>query len=257
AVAMAAALWLLPAPHGWWVAGAVLAATLALLGWGVFAVNSSLWAPTRWRGPGQAVALTFDDGPDPAFTPRVLDILRDKQTPAAFFVVGSRVSAQPQLASRIAREGHLLGNHSHNHGLGINFSLHRRLRDELSGCNRALQLAAGVTPAFYRPPPGFKNPALGDVLRELGMVAVGWQVRAFDAVRQDAEAIIRRVLQGVRPGGVILLHDGAGLQGSAGRDATLAALPAIIDGLRAKGLRIVRLDELLGTTGLRAAGESA
>lgn len=259
AAAIAAALLLLPAPHGWWAAAVVAAGALAVLAWGVFNVNSSLWARTMWRGcaGSNAVALTFDDGPDPVFTPRILDILRDKQAPAAFFVVGSRVETQTALTARIAAEGHLLGNHSQHHGLGINFSLHRRLHGEIEGCNRALLQAAGVAPAFYRPPHGFKNPATGDVLRKLGMTAIGWQVRAFDAVGGSAEAIAARILHGARPGGVVLLHDGAGLQGSASREATVAALPAIIDGLRAKGLKLVRLDELLATTGLRGTGGAA
>lgn len=237
----------LSAPWSWLGALAVLTAFLVLVGWAVFNVNSSFWARTLWRSPApdKAVALTFDDGPDPDFTPKVLALLREKGVQAAFFCVGSRVREHPALAKQIAEEGHLLGNHSDSHAMWINFSWRRRLREEISACNTAIEQAAGVKPRLYRAPHGFKNPALGDVLREQGMVAIGWQVRGFDAVVNDAARIAKRIVDKAKPGGVILLHDGAGLQGSADRAATLAALPVVIDGLRARGLEIVRLDELL------------
>jgi peptidoglycan-N-acetylglucosamine deacetylase len=253
--AIVAAVILLPGPWSWWVAACVLAAFLAVVGRGVFAVNSGLWARTLWRAPEavNAVALTFDDGPDPAFTPKVLDLLKTRGARAAFFCVGERVRAHPELARRIHEEGHLLGNHSDSHAMWINFGGRRRLRAELNACNAAIAAAAGVTPALYRAPHGFKNPALGDVLRELGMTAVGWQARALDAVRQDADAIVRRLVDGAAPGGVLTLHDGSGLQGSRERKATLAALPVILDGLHARGLKVVRLDELLNMPAYRAA----
>lgn len=239
---------LLPWPAGPAVAGAVLLAALSLIVWTVFDVNSSFWAHTLSRSGNatKAVALTFDDGPDPEFTPGVLEILREKGVHATFFCVGERVRAHPELARAIAEQGHTLGNHSDSHAMWINFSLHARLRREIRACNDAIEQATGVRPAIYRAPHGFKNPALGDVLRAEGMTAIGWQVRGFDAVVDDAARITRRIVERAQPGGVILLHDGGGLQGSHDRTATLEALPVVIDGLRAKGLEIVPLKTLLG-----------
>jgi peptidoglycan/xylan/chitin deacetylase (PgdA/CDA1 family) len=178
-----AALWLGDGPGSWLIAGLIALLTFALIAWGVFDVNSSLWTPTLWRAPGvNAVALTFDDGPDLEFTPRVLEIL--------------------------ARE--------------------------IDRCNEAIETAIGKRPRFYRAPHGFKNPALGDVLAKLAMTCVGWQVRGFDAVRSDANSIARRVVRKARAGGILLLHDGSGLQGTRDRSATLNAWPMIIDGLRAR-----------------------
>ncbi|MCC6575540.1 MAG: polysaccharide deacetylase family protein [Planctomycetes bacterium] len=242
-----AALWFGQAPLSWLIAGIIALAALALIGWGVFNVNSSLWARTLWRGlSDNTVALTFDDGPDERFTARVLEILRGKDVKAAFFVVGSRAQKSPALLQRIKAEGHLVGNHSFTHAWNINFGLWGRLRREIAGCNDVVESAIGQTPRFYRAPHGFKNPALGDVLDRAGMVAVGWQIRGFDAVRGDAAAIARRVVEGAQAGGVILLHDGGGLQGTDDRGATLEALPVIIDGLRARGFKLARLDDLLG-----------
>jgi peptidoglycan/xylan/chitin deacetylase (PgdA/CDA1 family) len=188
-----AALWLGDGPGSWLIAGLIALLAFALIAWGVFDVNSSLWTPTLWRAPGvNAVALTFDDGPDLEFTPRVLEIL--------------------------ARE--------------------------IDRCNEAIETAIGKRPRFYRAPHGFKNPALGDVLAKLAMTCVGWQVRGFDAVRSDANSIARRVVRKARAGGILLLHDGSGLQGTRDRSATLNAWPMIIDGLRARGFAFKRLDEL-------------
>jgi len=240
-----ATLWLGDSPASWLIAGLIVLLAFALIAWGVFNVNSSLWAPTLWRAPGvNAVALTFDDGPDPDFTPRVLEILEREKVAAAFFVVGERARANPALLREIDRRGHLVGNHSFSHSWNINFALHARLTREIKGCNDAIEAAIGKRPRFYRAPHGFKNPALGDVLARHAMTCVGWQVRGFDAVRPDADAIARRLVRKARAGGILLLHDGSGLQGTQDRSATLAALPVVIDGLRARGFVFMRLDEL-------------
>lgn len=233
------------APTSWLVAGLIVLAAFSLMVWGVFDVNSSLWAPTLWRMPGvNAVALTFDDGPDREFTFRVLDILARKKVTATFFVVGERARANQDLLREIDRQGHLIGNHSFSHASSINFAFHARLTREISRCNEAIETATGKRPQFYRAPHGFKNPAVGDVLTRFGMKCVGWQVRGFDAVRSDANAIAHRLVHKARPGGILLLHDGTGFQGTHDRSATLDALPMIIDGLRARGFAFKRLDEL-------------
>lgn len=254
--AIAASFLFLPFPWCWVGAGGALFLTLGVIAWGVFNVNSGLWAATLWHAPdgGKRVALTFDDGPDPDFTPRVLDILHQKGVAAMFFCVGERVRRHPEITRQVHQRGHLLGNHSDSHAMWINFGLHRRLAEEIDKAGAAIENAAGVAPRLYRAPHGFKNPALGDVLKSRGMTAVGWQVRGFDAVRGNAAKIAQRIVDGARPGGVILLHDGAGLQGGNDRGATLEALPVIIDGLKARGLKIVPLDELLGVDAYAESG---
>ncbi len=246
-----AALWFGDAPTSWWMAGIIVIAAFALIAWGVFDVNSSLWTPTLWQVPGvKAVALTFDDGPDPEFTPRVLEILARDNVKATFFVVGERARTNPDIVREIDRQGHLVGNHSFSHAWNINFGLHARLTQEIDRCNDAIEAAIGKRPRFYRAPHGFKNPALGDVLAKRAMTCVGWQVRGFDAVRADAGEITRRLVRKARAGGILLLHDGSGLQGTQDRRATLEALPLIIAGLRARGFALMRLDQL---TALRPA----
>lgn len=244
AIGMLAALGFGVAPTSWLVAALIALAAFLLMAWGVFDVNSPLWAPTLWRIPGvNAVALTFDDGPDPEFTTRVLEILARKKVTATFFVVGERARANQDLLREIDRQGHLIGNHSFSHASTINFAFHARLTREISRCNEVIEAAIGKRPQFYRSPHGFKNPAVGDVLTKLGMNCVGWQVRGFDAVRSNASAIANRLVRKAKPGGILLLHDGSGFHGTHDRSATLEALPMIIDGLRARGFAFKRLDE--------------
>jgi len=247
-IMVAAIMVLIERPLAWWLAGGTLLLSFAILGYLVCSVRSNFLVRTLWRAPeaSNSIALTFDDGPDPAFTCRVLDILAEHDVPAAFFVVGTRARAHPELLLRAHSEGHVIGNHTENHSLLFHCRLWSKLRSELTACNEAIHAAIGSVPMLFRSPHGIRNPALADVVREMSMTVVGWQTRGCDAVSKDPGAIEARVVDSVEPGGVILLHDGSGLGGTEDRSATLAALPGIITRLRAKGLRFVRLDELLG-----------
>lgn len=240
-------------PTAWVLAGVVLALGIAILAALIVHPNAAFWAPLRFRAAeaSDAVALTFDDGPDPTFTPAVLRILAEKGAPATFFVVGQRVEAHGDVVAAIDAQGHLVGNHTYRHDLTFHFRLWRRVREELQRCEGAIAAAIGKRPRFFRSPQGFKNPALGDVLHEEGLLAVGWQARGLDAVGASAAEIERRILAHIRPGGVIVMHDGAGLHGTDDRAPTLTALPRIIDAVRARGMRIVPLDELLGEKAYR------
>lgn len=213
----------------------------------VFHPNASFWATTLSRAPRttDAVALTFDDGPDPATTLEIATLLEARSIRAAFFVVGERAERYPDIVERLHAAGHLICNHSNTHSMRFHFSLWEGFRRELAACNQTIGRLIGKEPTLFRAPQGAKNPALGDVLNEMGMTAIGWQVRAFDAVVSDPKVIERRVLENVRGGSIILLHDGAGLGGTHNRQPTLRALPRILDGIEDRGLRFARLDALL------------
>ena len=252
-VGAGASLALAPPPASWIGAAGALAAGTALFAWAIFRVNSSFWIETHWRAPrpSGAVALTFDDGPDEYFTARVLDILAEKGVPATFFVVGERVERHPELIRRAHELGHAIGNHTHTHSLRFHFRHGSGLRREIRACSDAIRSTIGLEPRLFRAPQGLKTPVLGDVLREHGMTAIGWQIRGMDYLIRDPERIARRMVKGAEAGGVLLLHDGGGLQGSADRSATVRALPMVIDGLRARGFTFVRADQLFSVPAYR------
>jgi len=181
------------------------------------------------------VALTFDDGPSPEITPRVLDILRDKQAKATFFLVGREVERNPELARRMGREGHAVGNHTYSHPALFCFLSPRRLREEIERTQDAVFRATGIRPRHFRSPVGLRHPILKLALERETLEFVLWQLRTYDTRALTPETLRRRVLDRVRPGAIVLLHDRPG----PGASAMLAALPDVIDGLRARGFELV------------------
>ena len=185
------------------------------------------------------VALTFDDGPDPRSTPQLLDLLREQKTPATFFCIGKHVEKNPELAARILRGGHLVENHSYAHSNFINFYSPKKLRSELALAQAVIEKASGVAPKFYRPPVGLSNPGTFRVAHELGLQVIGWNVRSLDTVIAEPEKIVARIRRGLKPGAIILLHDG-----NVPAEKLLATVKSLLDTLRGLGYEVVRLDEL-------------
>lgn len=182
-----------------------------------------------------AVALTFDDGPGPD-TERILDALARLGAPATFFFVGSRVAGRERIVARIRAEGHEIGSHSWTHG---------RLADrpasgwlELVRTSLALWRAGGVAPRYFRPPYAEWSVRLGRAARLARMQMVTWDVDPRDWQTRDPDVITERVLDGTRPGSIVLLHEGNGA-------ASVRALTAIVTGLRDRGLEPVTVSALL------------
>lgn len=176
----------------------------------------------------RAVALTFDDGPDPAWTPKVLDQLRGARVKATFCLVGTEVRKHPELVVRIVREGHQLCNHSWQH----DFDLGRRpladIRADLIRTNEAIQaVVPGAKVPFYRQPGGRWTPEVVAVARKLGMRSLHWSVDPQDWAKPTAATLAKRVVRGARPGAIVLMHDGGG-----DRSHTLAACPHVIKDLK-------------------------
>lgn len=203
------------------------------------------------RTKTNVVALTFDDGPDPASTPAVLDVLDRFEAEATFFVLGRNVAAHPELARRIVGVGHAIGNHSFSHP-----DLRRcgavQIAGEFIRCARALRRATGVRPRFLRPPFGFQSPAAGLIARALGYTVTHWSISANDWRGEPAAVLVDRVLSQLQPGAIILLHDAlepppesSTLVVSYDRVATVDALPRIIEGIRNEGYRLVTVPQLL------------
>lgn len=174
-------------------AGGVCAAG-GIFAWGAVAPGAQLFGPTiRRTGDGSAMALTFDDGPNPAITRGLLDLLDHFAAKATFFLIGERVRAFPELAREIAQRGHTIGNHTESHR-ALTFLPARGIADELARCDEAIETATGRRASGMRPPWGFRGPQLQKVMRgRVDVRVVMWSVAAYDWKVQAAERVIRRL----------------------------------------------------------------
>jgi peptidoglycan/xylan/chitin deacetylase (PgdA/CDA1 family) len=187
------------------------------------------------------VAITFDDGPDPEVTPRVLDLLDARDAKASFFCVGERAAAAPGLLREIVRRGHSVENHSQRLSTGFGWYGPWRLRRELEAAQRALTEAAGVAPRFFRAPFGTRNPLLDPTLARLGLTLVSWTRRGYDTVDADATRVMQRLVGGLGAGDVLLLHDGVTVRQRRGEATVLTVLPRVLERLADRGLNAVTL----------------
>jgi peptidoglycan/xylan/chitin deacetylase (PgdA/CDA1 family) len=220
---------------------------IALCADGTARPGSSFSYPTVTRGARNRnrVALTFDVGPDPATTPLVLDALAKHGARATFFAIGRSLEAHPELARRIVADGHELGNHSWRHSRWGPFQNTREQVREIERGEAAVAAVTGLeTKPLYRPPIGLKSPPLARAAFRKGLTLVTWSLHSHDSRTADPQAISERVLQKVRPGDIVVMHDGHDLP-SRHRPAGAQALPAILEGLREKGLECVTVSELL------------
>lgn len=193
---------------------------------------------TSPRPSEKLVALTFDDGPWPGHTDRILDILEHEGVHATFFMQGGRVKKAPGLAKRVAEEGHLVGNHTLSHRL-LTTETPKEIRRQIVGGAKTIRSATGVQPVWFRPPYGAINADVWKQTRELRLKVALWDVDTRDWSRPGTKKIIRTAEKNVRPGSIILMHDGGD-----DRRQTIAALPKIIRDLKAKGYVFVTLEEL-------------
>ena len=223
-----------PSLGGAIAAGCALAAGLSLHG--AFHRNSPLFGRviTRLPGDSRSVALTFDDGPNPDATPRILDVLAREAVPASFFILGRHAELWPALVKRAGDEGHCLANHGYHHRK-LHFKGPRYVRRDLELGTGAIVQASGRHPRLFRAPHGFRSPWVSSIAHSLGQQVVGWSLGVWDSARPGVEEILRRILDGARPGSILLLHDGDGYDPHGDRLQTAEALPLIIDGLRRAG----------------------
>ena len=225
---------------------ALVAATSGVTGYfGASTVGATWFGGGTIHGPRSEpeVAITFDDGPNTAATPAIMKILDDAHVKGTFFVVGKALDQDPQIVRDLYAHGHLLGNHSYHHDQW-------RWLDprypELARTQEAFARDVGACPVWFRPPHGQKTPMMAREVRQHHMRMAMWDVSVGDWNTTDAQAVADAVLRKARDGSIIDLHDGLDGNPSVDRSVVVEALPIILDGLRARHLRPVRLDELVG-----------
>lgn len=229
---------------------ATLGITVGFFTWAIAWPRSQFFVRSVFELPSsessdRSVAFTFDDGPDPESTPRVLELLSRHGARATFFLVGSRAERHPEIVERIRAEGHAIGSHTFGHSHFFHFFSPGRMRAEMNRGIDAIARITGNAPRLFRPPQGLRTPLLRDALRSMdGLVCVTWTERGLDAMGRPATAIVERLDDCVRPGAILTLHDGKGLGGSQDRTPTVEALAVLLDRARERNLKCVSLASL-------------
>ena len=182
------------------------------------------------------IAITFDDGPGKE-TVAILDILKHQQVPAAFFTIGNRAAAQPGILRRWDDEGHVVGNHSYDHGFNFDWQSAKKMAAEIEKTNELVTSVIGKTPMLFRPPYGITNPNLAKAVKRVGMHSIGWSVRSFDTKTKDPQKLLNKLLNEITDGDIVLLHDSMSI--------TREILTKFIEGAKEKGFTFARVDKLL------------
>lgn len=226
----------------WVLLSTVFTTSGLLAGLGVSFPQWQLFGPSlcRVQTSRKIVALTFDDGPDPASTPALLDLLARKGAKATFFCIGRLVAQHRELTRRIAVEGHLVGNHSFAHSVRTNFFSDESLALDLQEAQQEIAQTVGRAPEFFRPPMMLTNQRVFRVTHQLSLKVAGCSVRAYDLRSESRQKVLARVLRQLKPGAIVALHDG----GVPPTGLVELAEP-LLDRLQIEGYQCVRLDELV------------
>lgn len=190
----------------------------------------------------KCTALTFDDGPDEYYTPQILDILKENNVKATFFIVGLRAQAHPEMVRRIVSEGHSIGNHTWDHRILSGLSVDE-VKEEVQKTEQELYSITGIKTAMFRPPYGAASGHVVAEISSLGYNIINWNADTRDWNKTSVPQIIRYVNKQVRPGGIVLMHCAGGRDGNLSN--TVKALPKIISSLKSQDYGFVTVEDLL------------
>jgi peptidoglycan/xylan/chitin deacetylase (PgdA/CDA1 family) len=188
---------------------------------------------------GNKIAISFDDGPADRYTNQILDLLGEKQVPAAFFCIGKNIAGKEHIVKKIVSSGHVIGNHSYSHHFWFDMYSSEKMEKELRLMNETTYQVTGLKPRLFRPPYGVTNPNLAKAVTRTNLVAVGWNIRSMDTVVKDPQKLLHKMLKAVKPGAIVLFHDTS--------ETTFLMLEAFIEGVKQQGYEFVRLDHLTNT----------
>lgn len=223
----------------WWVGGVYLVLQLSLLYYGVVTISAGYFVKALCKADTdeKVVALSFDDGPHPVYTPRILDALRKYHAPASFFVIGKYIAGNEQILQRERAEGHLIGNHSYCHDFWFDMYSTNKMLGDIHKADDTIEKTIGARPILFRPPYGITNPNLKKAISRGNYVTLGWSIRSLDTTIKDKKKLLSRISDRIRPGDIILLHDSM--------EHTANILPELIETILKKGYRIKGIDEML------------
>ncbi|MCT4639906.1 MAG: polysaccharide deacetylase family protein [Bacteroidales bacterium] len=207
---------------------------------GVIKIEMQFFAKSLCRGDGtkQEVAITFDDGPHNN-TLKILDILDKYSVKAAFFLIGKNADEKPDIVKEIINRGHIIGNHSYYHKGTFDIQSRKKMISELTKTNNTIKSITGKDNKLFRPPFGITNPIVGNAIKKMKLISIGWSVRSLDTSIKDPGKVCSRVYKRIKPGSVILLHDTT-------KDIDII-LENIIKYLKNNNYKIVSLRDMFGT----------
>jgi peptidoglycan-N-acetylglucosamine deacetylase len=185
----------------------------------------------------KVIAVTFDDGPNPLKTPLILDVLKKHKVAATFFFIGNKLSGNELILKRVSEEGHLLGNHSFSHSNWFDLFSPGRMKAELMKTNKIIFDTTGKSPLFFRPPFGVVNPMVRKAVINTPWQVICWNIRSLDTLQRDPEKVRKKVLQQLKAGSIILLHDHTHF--------TEHHLDGLLTAIKDAGYGIVPLDSLI------------
>ena len=232
---------------GWAIGGSAGLAGLVVAGYNTMAPRSQLYGRTFiGRAPGtRELALTFDDGPNDPYTFHLLEVLAKHGVRATFFMIGRYVKQHPEIAAAVARQGHVIGNHTFTHP-NLIFRTPGQVRSEIAACEQALEDAVERNHApLFRPPWGARTPVVLRTVRQLGMTPVLWSVTGYDWNAGSAADIKHEVTRQVRGGDVVLLHDGGHKHMGVDRSYTVQAVDELIRRYKEEGYAFRTITEMM------------
>jgi peptidoglycan-N-acetylglucosamine deacetylase len=221
----------------------LLAETLLLLG--TLERRFSIFGRVFWRGSKEkrAISITFDDGPNEPYTSQILDILKEQDVKATFFVIGENVSKFPETIKRELREGHEIGNHTFNHDV-FPLKSPNYIHNQLKMTSDLIEEIIKIRPKLFRASHGWRNPYVNAIAKKEGLITVAWTLGVWDTDRPGADVITHRTLKSIKNGCVLLLHDGRGTEHEADSSQLVEALPVIINEAKRQGYKFLTLSEM-------------
>lgn len=198
------------------------------------------------KSPHKVVALTFDDGPSPEWTPKILDELKKADIKATFFMLGEHVERYPQIARRVVEEGHEIGNHTYDHHVLIYYTT-QELEREIRDCEKVIRDITGQTTRYFRPPKAWLTMQEKKKIDGMGYRTVLWTLNSKDWVTFDGKYIVGYLLGHIKPGDILLFHDSGGVFTAEGgnRQETVKSISLLAEKLKKKGYSFVTITELL------------
>jgi peptidoglycan-N-acetylglucosamine deacetylase len=233
-----------PIPLG--VALTALIAYVALCVLGALVPRFEMFGDVVWRGDAASngVALTFDDGPNPKTTLRILELLARSDARATFFVLGEKAERHPEVLRAVVEGGHSLGVHGYRHDRLYAFKSPKAVESDIRRAAEVIERETGVRAKWFRPPVGQVSPRTSEGAKRAGVEIVGWSVRGLDGLRSaDPTRVANRVERGLESGAIVLLHDSA--EHDDYSPESIDALPLILESIAQRGLRVVPLETLI------------